>query len=152
MSEFYYKSRHCHWLKSRFVLFSTACVVLPRTIFCNSFPTVMSCKVFHMISCLNNFNFDQLLFSQLSIITELSRENEPEKELKRIFSASEKDLKWITKMIFGDKISQNNFSENESSKRIEKSSGHLEPFSFSALHFLRNRLLPTGNECSQNER
>jgi hypothetical protein len=48
-------------------------------------------------------------------------------------------------MIFGDKIGQNNLSDNESSKKAEKSSvQHLEPFSFSALHFLRNRLLPTG--------
>lgn len=49
------------------------------------------------------------------------------------------------KMIFGDKFIQSGLSDNESSKRMEKSSNHLEPFSFSALHFLRNRLLPSGN-------
>ena len=45
-------------------------------------------------------------------------------------------------MMFGEKINLNNF--NESSKAVEKSSTHSEPFSFSALHFLRNRLLPAG--------
>lgn len=47
-------------------------------------------------------------------------------------------------MMFDDKIRRNSLSDNESSKRSDKNSNHLEPFSFSALHFLRNRLLPTG--------
>ena len=47
-------------------------------------------------------------------------------------------------MMFGEKLNLNNFNENENSKAIEKSSTHSEPFSFSALHFLRNRLLPAG--------
>lgn len=49
-------------------------------------------------------------------------------------------------MIFDDKIhGRSSLSDSENSKRIEKPN-HLEPFSFSALHFLRNRLLPTGKE------
>lgn len=46
-------------------------------------------------------------------------------------------------MLFDDKINRTGLSESES-KRIDKNMNHLEPFSFSALHFLRNRLLPSG--------
>lgn len=46
-------------------------------------------------------------------------------------------------MMFDDKMSQNGLSESENASRLEKSS-LMEPFSFSALHFLRNRLMPTG--------
>ena len=47
-------------------------------------------------------------------------------------------------MIFEDKISRNSLSDNESSIRNDQNGNHLDPFSFSAIHFLRNRLLPTG--------
>lgn len=47
-------------------------------------------------------------------------------------------------MLFDDKIDRTGLSESENSKRIDKNMNHLEPFSFSALHFLRNRLLPSG--------
>lgn len=45
-------------------------------------------------------------------------------------------------MIFGDKISENakKISENGSS------SHSIDPFPFSALHFIRNRLIPTGEK------
>lgn len=56
-----------------------------------------------------------------------------------------------SEMIFGDKLNVNNFSENGSSKAHEKSSAHSEPFSFSALHFLRNRLLPGGEKVEENK-
>lgn len=45
-------------------------------------------------------------------------------------------------MIFEDKINRS-LSENE---RNDKNGNHLEPFPLSAIHFLRNRLLPTGIE------
>lgn len=46
-------------------------------------------------------------------------------------------------MLFGEKLSD---AEN-SSKRINSAS-HVDPFSFSALHFLRNRLMPNGKKKS----
>lgn len=47
--------------------------------------------------------------------------------------------------MFEDKIDRNGLSELDNTKnRIDKNMNHLEPFSFSALHFLRNRLLPSG--------
>lgn len=49
-------------------------------------------------------------------------------------------------MNYDDKMSPSSLSDTESSKRFDKSSttSHMESFSFSALHFLRNRLMPTG--------
>lgn len=44
-------------------------------------------------------------------------------------------------MLFGEKLSD---TEN-SSKRINSAS-QVDPFSFSALHFLRNRLMPNGKK------
>lgn len=55
-------------------------------------------------------------------------------------------------MIFSDKISQSplNNSDSENSKRLSEngnSNGQvIEPFPFSALHFIRNRLMPTGRD------
>jgi hypothetical protein len=51
-------------------------------------------------------------------------------------------------MIFGDKISHGSV-ESEKAKRISENVNSLQPpqidpFSFSALHFIRNRLMPTG--------
>lgn len=52
-------------------------------------------------------------------------------------------------MIFSDKISYslNNNSDSENVKRINENGTagqQIDPFSFSALHFIRNRLMPTG--------
>lgn len=47
-------------------------------------------------------------------------------------------------MYFDEKITRNGLSESDSLKRENKMSNSIEPFPFSALHFLRNRLLPTG--------
>ena len=54
-------------------------------------------------------------------------------------------------MIFSDKISHSslNNSDSENAKRISENgtAGHqIDPFSFSALHFIRNRLMPTGEK------
>lgn len=45
------------------------------------------------------------------------------------------------KLLFGEKIGGNSETENNSTKRINDG---IEPFSFNALHFLRNRLMPNG--------
>lgn len=48
-------------------------------------------------------------------------------------------------MIFSDKVSHLSSSDSENIKRIsDNSSQPMDPFSFSALHFIRNRLMPTG--------
>lgn len=47
-------------------------------------------------------------------------------------------------MYFDDKITRNGLSDSENRKRDEKMANQMEPFPFSALHFLRNRLIPTG--------
>lgn len=44
-------------------------------------------------------------------------------------------------MLFGEKLSDT----EHSSKRITSAS-QVDPFSFSALHFLRNRLMPNGKK------
>jgi hypothetical protein len=49
-------------------------------------------------------------------------------------------------MIFSDKISHNNL-DSENAKRSNENGPQLDHFPFSALHFLRNRLMPT--EISQ---
>lgn len=36
-------------------------------------------------------------------------------------------------------------------KRSEKPLNHMEPFPFSALHFLRNRLLPSGENIQDTQ-
>jgi len=58
-------------------------------------------------------------------------------------------------MIFSDKISHslNNNSDSENLKRINENGTagqQIDPFSFSALHFIRNRLMPTGEYFFEN--
>lgn len=46
-------------------------------------------------------------------------------------------------MLFGEKVGNTNEMEN-SSKRLNDTVPPVDPFSFTALHFLRNRLMPSG--------
>jgi hypothetical protein len=53
-------------------------------------------------------------------------------------------------MIFGDKISHGS-AESDKANRMSDIGGsaqppQIDPFSFSALHFIRNRLMPTGEQ------
>jgi hypothetical protein len=53
-------------------------------------------------------------------------------------------------MIFGDKISHSSM-DSDKTKRISDNGAssqppQIDPFSFSALHFIRNRLMPTGDK------
>lgn len=57
---------------------------------------------------------------------------------KKIYSEN------IRKMFYDEKSTRNGLSDSEAFKREEKMLNSMEPFPFSALHFLRNRLMPTG--------